>query len=297
MARFRLRYGTTDLEVPLGDFVIGRSSSCNLALDDGLVSRRHARLRVTEGGATVEDLGSRNGVQVNGKPISGAHAVKHLDRITIGNQELVLLEKSQHSAAQTLQIERCWSCGGLNEPGAKSCASCGAKLGGDHPTMAGGKPTARFAALSVAAGEDEATTSSSSFTLIAPIAEKALALQRYDEAARLLAPSLKRLLELARRGKTVPPETFERGTHMGQRLAEGPDASRWLTWSIELHDATGTLMSAETIDRLHELVRKARYADPKPLRAYLAALRDKKLSPAQRFTMRRLESLERVISA
>ena len=58
MARFRLRYGTTDLEVPLGDFVIGRSSSCNLALDDGLVSRRHARLRVTEGGATVEDTGT-----------------------------------------------------------------------------------------------------------------------------------------------------------------------------------------------------------------------------------------------
>ena len=35
------------------NFVIGRSSSCNLALDDGLVSRRHALLRVTENDVTV----------------------------------------------------------------------------------------------------------------------------------------------------------------------------------------------------------------------------------------------------
>jgi pSer/pThr/pTyr-binding forkhead associated (FHA) protein len=90
--RFRLRYQATDLEMPVGDFVIGRSSSCSLALDDGLVSRRHAVIHVGHDAVTVEDMGSRNGVSVNGKKIAGEHRVRHLDRVVIGSQEMVLIE-------------------------------------------------------------------------------------------------------------------------------------------------------------------------------------------------------------
>ena len=54
--RFRLRYQGSDLELPLtGAFVVGRSSACSLALDDGRLSRTKelvaglkARLDVSE---------------------------------------------------------------------------------------------------------------------------------------------------------------------------------------------------------------------------------------------------------
>jgi pSer/pThr/pTyr-binding forkhead associated (FHA) protein len=46
--------------------VIGRAPECDLALDDPLVSRRHARVLVSDLGVAIEDLDSSNGVYVNG---------------------------------------------------------------------------------------------------------------------------------------------------------------------------------------------------------------------------------------
>ena len=71
--------------------MIGRAASCQLSLDDPLVSRNHAVISVTEHGVTVEDLGSRNGVKVNGERVEGAYKVNHGDQILIGGQELLYL--------------------------------------------------------------------------------------------------------------------------------------------------------------------------------------------------------------
>lgn len=48
---------------------IGRLPECKVCCKDGTVSRRHARLVFHEGQWWVEDLGSRNGVMVNGQLI------------------------------------------------------------------------------------------------------------------------------------------------------------------------------------------------------------------------------------
>lgn len=296
VARFRLRYGATDLEMPHGDFVIGRSSSCNLALDDGLVSRRHALLRVTSEGVTVEDLGSRNGVQVNGRTIEGPMGIKHLDRVTIGHQELVLLERSSPTAAQTLQIERCWACGALNEPRSTRCVQCGARLGQEHQTLAGGS-IALGSLPELARPEEEATTTTPAIAVLAPIAEKSLALGRFEEASRLAGPALDRLLESLGSARAPEPAAFDRAIGLALKLAEGPAAARWIAWLFDAHRRGDRMMNAATIDRLHELVRKARFSNPRPIREYLERLRERALSPAEKFLMRRLESLERVVSA
>ncbi len=47
--------------------VIGREPECDICLPEVGVSRRHARIRPYEGGYAVEDLGSKNGTQVNGQ--------------------------------------------------------------------------------------------------------------------------------------------------------------------------------------------------------------------------------------
>src|ERR1700679_2390195 len=91
---YRLRYLAHDLELPIGEFVVGRSTECQLSLDDPLRSRRHAVLRVRRDGVSVQDFGSRNGVVVNGAKISGERELAAGDRVSIGSQEMVL-----HAAA------------------------------------------------------------------------------------------------------------------------------------------------------------------------------------------------------
>lgn len=63
---------------------IGRSRSCDVVLDDANVSRRHAEIRPRGGGWIVADLGSTNGVAVNGARIEQAHALRPGDRIELG---------------------------------------------------------------------------------------------------------------------------------------------------------------------------------------------------------------------
>jgi pSer/pThr/pTyr-binding forkhead associated (FHA) protein len=85
---FLLRYGQRDYPLDQEEFLIGRSMSCQLPLDDPLVSRAHAALRVAADGVCIEDLGSRNGVKVNGDRIVGKRDLSHGDRVNIGKQEM-----------------------------------------------------------------------------------------------------------------------------------------------------------------------------------------------------------------
>ncbi len=57
--------------------VIGRSRECDVVLGDSNVSRRHAQIRFDDAaGWTIEDLGSTNGVRVNGTPVTGVQPLQ-----------------------------------------------------------------------------------------------------------------------------------------------------------------------------------------------------------------------------
>lgn len=99
--RYRLRMADREVAIPAGDFVVGRSADCQLRLEGGLVSRRHARLRPAQDGLLLEDLGSRNGVLVNERRIKGPTALVHGDVIGIGLESLevideLLLKRASH---------------------------------------------------------------------------------------------------------------------------------------------------------------------------------------------------------
>lgn len=82
-------------EVPLSPpgIVIGRGNDADLRIDDPGVSRRHLEIRVvqTAGGArvSVRDLGSTNGVRVNGKRVENATLADGAE-IHIGNTSMTL---------------------------------------------------------------------------------------------------------------------------------------------------------------------------------------------------------------
>ncbi len=75
--------------MPPGGGTIGRSRECDVVLDDAGISRRHADIRPGSDGWTVEDLGSTNGVLVNGQAIRGPHALHPGDRVELGSTEIV----------------------------------------------------------------------------------------------------------------------------------------------------------------------------------------------------------------
>jgi hypothetical protein len=65
--------GRTEL-LGSGGGVIGRSRDCDITVDDANVSRHHAEVRPSGGSWIVRDLGSTNGVKVNGARVDPARA-------------------------------------------------------------------------------------------------------------------------------------------------------------------------------------------------------------------------------
>ena len=67
---------------------IGRSSSCDITIEDPEMSRRHAEVTNHEGTLALSDLGSTNGTRVNGRFIDAPTALTVGDIIRIGNTEI-----------------------------------------------------------------------------------------------------------------------------------------------------------------------------------------------------------------
>jgi hypothetical protein len=88
-ARALLAVAGRRLIVPPGGATIGRSRACDVVLDDAGASRRHAEIRPDSEGWTLQDLGSTNGVRVNGRQIHGTQPLHPGDRVEIGSTEIV----------------------------------------------------------------------------------------------------------------------------------------------------------------------------------------------------------------
>ena len=269
MARFRLRYQSTDLEMQIGDFVVGRSSSCHLALDDGLVSRRHAVFYVDPAGVEVEDLGSRNGVQVNGDTIEGRTRLKHLDRVVIGSQELLVVRVQQDEHIPHR---------------------------GDRATLAG--MTLELPIIDPRELPDEPTMYRTG-SVVDRIADKAMALGRFEEAERMLGRRLSQILNETRNGQKLADDKLAAASQYALRLAAGTGKASWIDYVFSIHDATGKVVDAECIGKLHDLFRQLRYPGGTQFREYLANLREQAehLAPNERFVLQRLEGLERMVGA
>lgn len=89
MAYWLIR-GRRRFALATGETILGRDRGAAVFLDDASVSRRHARIVVTDGGATLEDLGSKNGTRVGEKRIESAEPLADGDQIRIGSVALTL---------------------------------------------------------------------------------------------------------------------------------------------------------------------------------------------------------------
>jgi len=68
-----------------GDNIVGRDIGVELRMDNPGVSRRHARLHLSDAGLTIEDLGSKNGTFVGDTPVTTVTPIADGDRLRFGS--------------------------------------------------------------------------------------------------------------------------------------------------------------------------------------------------------------------
>src|SRR3989441_1034238 len=78
----------TVVQLVRDEITIGRQDGNTIRLTERNVSRRHARLVKENGNVLIEDLGSYNGVRVNGEKITGRTRIKEGDLVEIGDYDL-----------------------------------------------------------------------------------------------------------------------------------------------------------------------------------------------------------------
>jgi DNA-binding winged helix-turn-helix (wHTH) protein len=91
-------------EIPLseGENILGRDRDAEARIDDTTVSRHHARILVA-GESHLEDLQSKNGTSVNGKPANGRVRLSDGDEIELGSVFLTFRETGPEQSTETLR--------------------------------------------------------------------------------------------------------------------------------------------------------------------------------------------------
>ena len=89
-----------------GANVVGRGREADVRVGVPEVSRRHARIDVAGGRATVEDLESRNGTFVRGRRIQGATPLADGDEVSFGPEPVVFCAPSESRTTRVVRKRR-----------------------------------------------------------------------------------------------------------------------------------------------------------------------------------------------
>lgn len=260
-----IRVNGLDRELSSGQTVVGRHDSCDVVLDDPLVSRRHAVVSFDGENLAVEDLGSVNGVLLNGRRVHGAEPLRHGDEIGLGNH--------------ALQVN--FGSGGRERDPDRWGAS----------TMDGRqRPSASEEHTAVRDGE--------AFETLVVVATKLLDRGRVSDAERILKGPLEALLRSVLSQERFDEATLALAAAAAVRLADGTRKGAWVDYVFSLYAAPGDLLPATIIERLYDVVRVAVPIDSRILRGYLEGLHERQsaFGPTERFLLRRLDGLKQLLA-
>lgn len=271
---------------------IGRSASCDVVLDSALISRRHARILRSEAGLFIEDLGSRNGIIVNGTLVRGSARLSAGDRLRIGPEILEVVEQSREGAGDsTIAPRRVLDDRKPTLSTDPTAVGLGARLSSPSPSNS-------IPVLEDAEREDDATRRADILELLSNTVDKSFAYGKGQEAERLLSGHLTARLQQARRGSILPPEMITRAARYAVRLAAVTEKPSWLDYVVALYMALAQPLPLPVVDEMYALVRKVRGMDRALLREYVSVLRTnaERYTPEERFALQRVEGLERLAS-
>lgn len=257
MSGFRLRFLDRAVTLAPGELVIGRAPTAHIRIDQSMVSRRHARVRTDADGVVIEDLGSRNGVLVNGELLRGPRRLVDGDAVRIGEVDF------------TVQA-------------ARSEADGRALLPPVRIEVAGGAGT-----------EPDVQVTTAPSALLLEMADKSLSLGRADDAEWILVKLGNDIDTRLSAGQRLAPETLERMSTSAIALALAREKGTWIDWIFSAHHEAGRVLSPALIDTLHAAIRKLRHPASGAMSAYVEAMRESAsgLGPSERFLVGRLEGL------
>lgn len=236
-ARVHLDTPTGKRPFPKGSYLIGRSEECDVVLASGRCSRQHARLVVTDEGATLEDLGSANGTFVNGHRISGPHSLADGDFVVVGGE---------------LGLDVSFE---LEEP--------------DAPPRAGPSPS------SPALEEGPylpPTTKVSADAVLESVADHLIAKGQPEQAERALSRWLETALAAAENGKWREDSLVDMSVRCAAKLAQALPSRRWVDYALELSATLSLPLSAENANLLNDAITSAGVSSA-PLSRYTNMLR------------------------
>ena len=271
---FYLRHDGFDVPVTPGSMVLGRAADCQLVLYSSRVSRRHAMFTLTDAGLTVQDLGSANGVFVNGTRIDGRKKLDGGDEVLLGDELLTVVP-------------------GRPRPDAMFRATL---PGVQQLPVPPPQPVLQQAPKTTM---PDATVRADVLSLIAKLADKMLAVGKVAEAERILAPRLREVLSHARSNATVPDEVADAAARHAVRLAQGAKDPAWVEYAFELHSYLRQPLPSDVIEQLYTTLRTIPPIKLESLRRYVEVLNSvsEGFQPGERFLVKRIRGLEGLASA
>ncbi|MFN7133415.1 MAG: diguanylate cyclase [Myxococcales bacterium] len=102
-------------ELDTEEVVIGRSSKCDIQIDQESISRNHAKIRIGASGITIEDMGSTNGTFVNDELVVKTRALQNGDYIKIGRSIFKYIAGGNIEAQYHEEIYRLTTVDGLTQ--------------------------------------------------------------------------------------------------------------------------------------------------------------------------------------
>jgi hypothetical protein len=232
-----------EFDLSRGVTLIGRSSECQVTIEDPLVSRQHAQIVINDEDAVLEDLSSRNGVKLNGAPLKKPTALKDGDRLRIGTQELVFcrVEPAASANAKTTGFLR--HCGSCRLPYPKemvACPNCGSTEQTEEETLSG-----QFGSTSQGTW---------SVQLLIEVLEKALAMGRTADAERILRRATAQVEERLLGGERVESKQLQALSVAAARMSLDLGDAAWGSWVAQIHRRMSTVPAGPVIDSLAGLV-------------------------------------------
>jgi pSer/pThr/pTyr-binding forkhead associated (FHA) protein len=267
----RLSYQGTEILLVPGRYLIGRSAACHVVLDDPLVSRRHACIEVTDQGATVDDLGSINGVFVNGQRVGdGAQKLSDGDRLDIGNAQLAFRTSGAGYERHASGTH------GLNLD----------TLSGADPVVPADEPVSTSA-------PEVSTRQVNGILMLSVIAERSLEKGRIREAEEMLRSHLASVMDDARARRDVEPATIESALGAALSLATATRKGRWFDYCIELLSLGGQAYTDALLARLERAAASVEALDVAELRRLALGVRGRSPGFDQLRAAQRLDSIAR----
>ena len=282
-----------------GEYILGRSPSCDIVVDDMLASRVHAKISVSQGAVILRDIGSSNGVYVNSARIDMPTPLRDGDRILIGTKEISVF------AVRVAMTRRPSST--LAAAGSKAPSASAARARTDASRLATAPsapampavpeppaPGLRAESIEQSSRDMPRTEKTDAFSQLGLLARRMIDAGRMDGAVRVLSEHMRNVLEGARDGRVVPPDVLVAASSFAMEFAEAQLESKWVDYVIELHMNVRKPLSADLIDALCRLRRKNVRCDRDLMLFYKAALQreEPNLPLSQRVLCARIFSLD-----